>query len=36
MTRKRKYRPEQKLTETDILRIRGWFVFYILQGLGAY
>ena len=32
-----------KVTETDIrrqiqdyLRIRGWFVFYILQGLGAY
>ena len=31
------------VTETDIrrqiqdyLRIRGWFVFYILQGLGAY
>lgn len=31
------------ITETDIrrqiqdyLRIRGWFVFYILQGLGAY
>lgn len=36
-------RPEQKLTETDIrrqvrdyLRIRGWFVFHILQGLGCY
>ena len=36
-------RPEQKLTETDIrrqvrdyLRIRGWFVFHILQGLGSY
>jgi Holliday junction resolvase len=32
-----------KVTETDIrrqiqdyLRIRGWFVFYIVQGLGAY
>ncbi len=32
-----------KITETDIrrqvrdyLRIKGWFVFYVLQGLGAY
>ena len=40
---KRKYRLKIKISEKDVrrvirdyLRVKGWFVFYLLQGLGCY